>query len=100
MTIKLDLQKTYDNLDWGLLESILVDFGFPHSFIDLFLFLVQGSSITILWNGGKLVPILPSLGLSQGDPFAIYLFNLVIERLSWEIQKEVMSKQWKSICLS
>lgn len=77
MVVKLDLKKAYNTLDWGLLELVLKDFGFPQSFINLVKFSVSESIILILWNGEKLPPppIYPSRELKQGDPlnpFCLY----------------------------
>lgn len=75
----------------------LLGFGFPRKLIDLILFSLRESEISILWNGGRLPPFSPGRGLRQGDPLAPYLFNLVMERRAYEIQKEVNVGHWKPI---
>lgn len=37
---------------------------------------------------------------AQGDPLAPYLFNLVMERLAYDIQSEVNKRNWKPIHIS
>lgn len=32
--IQMDIQKTYDSIDWGALEGILMEMGFPKVFVD------------------------------------------------------------------
>lgn len=83
--VKINLRKVYDTLDWNFLESILKDFGFPQGFIDIVIFSVRESTISIVWNGEKLPPIYLGYGLRQGDLLAQYLFILAMERLSWDI---------------
>lgn len=97
MMIKLDLHKAYDSLDWGFLESVLRKVGFPECIIDLILFSLRESSISILWNGERLPPLGVSRGLRQGDPLAPYLFILAMEVLLWEIQDEVQRGRWKPV---
>ena len=41
-----------------------------------------------LWNGSPLPEVVPSRGVSQGDPFSSYLFILCLEWLSMSIQLE------------
>ncbi|XP_019168955.1 PREDICTED: uncharacterized protein LOC109164864 [Ipomoea nil] len=100
MAVKVDLQKAYDSVDWAFLEDTLMGFGFPKTFIDLVLYYLRESSISILWNGGTLPPFVPGRGLRQGDPLAPYLFNLVMERLAYDIQREVSRGNWKPISIS
>ncbi|XP_019190728.1 PREDICTED: uncharacterized protein LOC109185202 [Ipomoea nil] len=92
MVVKLDLHKAYDSIAWEFLESTVVVSGFPQNLISLIMFSVRENSISILWNGEKLAPFQPDMGLRQGNPLAPYLFNLVMERLSWDIQEEVRLK--------
>ncbi|XP_019198971.1 PREDICTED: uncharacterized protein LOC109192724 [Ipomoea nil] len=100
MAVKVDLQKAYDSVDWAFLEDTLVAFGFPRQIIDLILFSLRESRISILWNGGSLEPFKPGRGLRQGDPLAPYLFNLVMERLAYDIQNQVSLGHWRPISIS
>lgn len=100
MPVKLDLHEAYNNLSWSFLENTLSDFGFPRKIINLIMFSVKESCITILWNGQKLNPFKPERGLRQRDPLAPYLFILALEKLSWAIQQEVENKKWAPISLS
>lgn len=100
MVIKLDLHKAYDIVSWSFLERVLEAFGFPKKLTDLILSGIRDSDISILWNGEKLPPFKPKRGLRQGDPLAPYLFNLVMEWLSMDIQNEVARGHWKPITLN
>lgn len=33
MTIKVDLEKTYDRIRWEFVKNTLIDVGFPHNLI-------------------------------------------------------------------
>lgn len=66
----------------------------------LFFFSFCESEIAILWNGGRLPPFRLGRGFRQGDPLAPFLFNLIMERLAYEIQNKVNAGLWKLIRIS
>lgn len=82
MVIKLDFHKAYDNLDWGFLEVTLANLGFPRCVIELIMFYLKESWISVLWNGEALPLFEARRDLRQGDHLAPYLFILSIEVLS------------------
>nr|AIK35195.1 LINE-type retrotransposon LIb DNA [Ipomoea batatas] len=100
MIVKIDLQKAYDSVSWSFLEKTLDSFGFPRQIIELLLFSLRESDISVLWNGGCLPAFKPGRGLRQGDPLAPYLFNIVMERLAYDIQSKVTAGCWKPIKIS
>ena len=55
---------------------------------------VSSTSISILFNGGKLEPFNPSRGIRQGDPLSPYLFILFMEYLGYLIKKECIEGSW------
>ena len=69
MAIKIDLEKAYDRLEWNFIRDMLNLFKFPPYLIKLILSCVSTTSISVLINGGKLDPFLPSRGLDRGTPF-------------------------------
>ena len=81
MTIKIDLEKVYDRLEWSFIRDSLSLFRFPSHLIKLIMSCVPSSSISILFNEGALDPFLPSRGIRQGDPISLYLFILCMEVL-------------------
>jgi hypothetical protein len=72
MAIKIDLEKAYDCLEWHFIRDILLLFNFPSALIKLILSCVSSSSISVLFNGGKLEEFKPSRGIRQGDPLLSY----------------------------
>ena len=79
MAIKIDLEKAYDRLEWHFI---------PPDTVKLIMSCISGSSISVLLNGGKLDPNLPSRGIRQGDPFSPYLFILCMEFLGHLIEEK------------
>ena len=75
MAIKLDLEKTYDKLEWAFIRNMLLRINLLGNLINLIMSCVTSVSTSILLNGAPLEPILPSRGIRQGDPFLpIYLY--------------------------
>src|ERR1044072_6381284 len=97
---KLDLEKAYDSVSWEFLRDTLLFFGFPQTTIELIMFCVSSSSLTLLWNGTRLEPFSSSRGLRQGDPLSPYLFVLCMERLGIRIQDAVDSGRWFPVSIA
>lgn len=51
MTIKLDMSKSYDHVEWFFLESIMLKMGFNSKWISLMMECVQTVSYSVLING-------------------------------------------------
>ena len=62
MAIKIYLEKTYDRLEWHFIRDVLELYKLPPSLIKLIMSCVSSSSISMLFNGGKLEPFHPSMG--------------------------------------
>ena len=63
MTIKIDLEKVYDRLEWSFIRDTLSLFRFPSHLIKLIMSCVSSLSISILFNEGALDPFLLSRGI-------------------------------------
>ena len=62
--------------------------------IDLIMGCISSTSISILFNGGKIESFKPSRGIRQGDPLSPYIFILCMEYLGFLINKGCMTKNW------
>ena len=85
MTIKIDLAKAYDRLKWNFIYKVLRAFHFPDGLIGLIMSCISSSSISILFNGGKLDKFQPTRGIRQRDPLSPYIFLLCMEFLGYLI---------------
>lgn len=59
MPFKIDLEKSYDRVEWSFLKTTLDDFGFPPATIKLIMFCISSSSLSLLCNGTKLPKFCP-----------------------------------------
>lgn len=92
MAIKIDIEKAYDNLEWGFIRERLVSINLPSDLVEVIMSCVSTVFTSILFNGGMLEPIFPFRGIRQGDPLSIYLFILCIVLLGQLIKHKCNDK--------
>lgn len=88
MTIKADMEKAYDRVEWSFVLKVLEKFGFSSVWETWVKQCISTSSISILINGSPYGRLYPSRGLHQGDPISPYLFILCSKVLSRLLLRE------------
>lgn len=82
MSIKLNMSKAYDRMEWSFVEKVMLRLGFWRRWVSLIMDCISSVSYSILFNGVPKGPIIPSGGLRQGHPLSPYLFFLRVEWLT------------------
>ncbi|XP_048502988.1 uncharacterized protein LOC125498759 [Beta vulgaris subsp. vulgaris] len=90
-TIKVDLRKAYDSLNWALLKELLRALNFHPRFIDWVMICVSSTTFTLSINEGLCGFFKGRKGIRQGDPMSPLLFVLAMEyfsRIMWLMSKK------------
>jgi hypothetical protein len=82
MSIKIDLEKAYDRLNWNFFEKCLTEYKFPPKLINIIHHCITSPSYKILRNEDKTDTFIPTRDIRQGDPLSSYLFVICMERIS------------------
>jgi len=97
MSIKIDLEKAYDRLNWNFVKNFLEECKFPLQIIQMIHHCISSLSYKIMWNGEKTNTFYPSRGIRQGDPLCPYLFVICMDKLSHMIADQVEANYWLSM---
>lgn len=89
VVLKVDLEKAYDQLEWGFVGQTLEDAGEPGELSNVILKLISSGSCRLAWNSDATDSIKPSKGLRQGDPLSPYLLVMCLEHLGHWLWREV-----------
>ena len=94
MLLNIDLEKTYDKLEWDFIRKVIELYKFPFNLISLIMDCITSTSISILLNGGKMKTFKPQHGFKQGDPLSFYILIMCMQFLRALIHQESEHKDW------
>ncbi|GKB30917.1 RNA-directed DNA polymerase, eukaryota, reverse transcriptase zinc-binding domain protein, partial [Tanacetum coccineum] len=89
VTLKIDLQKAYDTINWGFQKRTLEEFSFHEKMVHWIMECVSTSSFTLNVNGERIGYFKGGRGLRQGDPISPYLFTLIMEMFSLMLKRQI-----------
>ncbi|CAM8999722.1 unnamed protein product [Rhodiola kirilowii] len=87
MSIKLDMSKAYDRIEWHFLEKMMASMGFAEKWINKIMLCIRTISYRVRINDNISEVIRPGRGLRQGDPISPYLFLICAEWLTYTLNK-------------
>jgi len=92
--MKIDLQKAFDVLDWGYLQSLLAKIDLNSGPIRWIMARIENINYAVLINGCPSPFFRVERGLRQGCPLSPLLFILAIDALSLHINRAVAVKEY------
>ena len=63
MIIKIDLEKTYDRMEWSFVRNVLCSLGFHNATVELILSYISSTFVSLLFNGEQFEEFQTSRGL-------------------------------------
>lgn len=82
IAIKLDMEKTYDRLEWGFIFTSLEKLGFSSQWVGWIKACISSASFSVIVSCVPGDQFYSSRGIRQGDPLSPYLFILCAELLA------------------
>lgn len=88
-SLKVDMAKAYDRVEWNFIRCILGKLGFPSLLVNFIMRSVTSVSYKLTHSEGDFQMFQPQRGLRQGDPVSPYLFLICAEGLSALIRDRI-----------
>ena len=100
MAVKLDISKTYDQVEWPFLKGIMHKLGFDRRWVQLAMETVTMASYSVFVNREPKGFISQSRGIRQGDPLSHYLFLICAKVLLVLLCKEAENRELNGVLTS
>ncbi|KAL9674073.1 hypothetical protein QQ045_030341 [Rhodiola kirilowii] len=87
LSLKLNLSKAYDRVEWKFLEKMMIKLGFAESWVRKIMMCISTVTYKVKTNDSISELIEPERALRQGDPISPYLFLICAEWLTHAIDR-------------